>query len=455
MPKDKLTDYSATNASNTDVGGVNIDEGMLPSAVNNAIRELLTHLKNFAAGTDGIDVLSLADDTATNAMKIQAPASVTADTTLTLPDGDGDDGQALVTDGSGTLSWASLHSAKNLIINGAMTISQRSTSKTGITAGGFHALDRFYWTSVLGDTITLSQSTEAPDGFSNSLKVAVTTGDSDVSNVSDRAMISQSIEAQNLQHLQYGTSNAKTMTLSFWVRSDVTGTYAVGVYQHDASPARFYSSTYTVDTADTWEYKTITISGDTSGTINNDNGKGLEVYWWLAASSTYTGGVNDTWGTESNKWGAGHNVNVLGTTGNDWHLTGAQLTVGDVDLPFIHESYGETLAKCQRYYYKHCEGITQHVSLGDAHQTTQLDAVVHFPVTMRATPVLDANSGTGYWGVYITGVLRTSNAGWSLFRAMPNGTTLYNQGFSSMTAGHAGRVIVNNASAYMAFDAEL
>jgi hypothetical protein len=421
MPKDKLTDYSATNASNTDVGGVNTDEGMLPSAVNNAIREVMTHLKNFAAGTDGIDVLSLADDDASAAMKIQAPASVTADTTLTLPDGDGDDGQALVTDGSGTLSWASLHSAKNLIINGAMTISQRSTSKTGITAGGFHALDRFYWTSVLGDTITLSQSTEAPDGFSNSLKVAVTTGDSDVSNVSDRAMISQSIEAQNLQHLQYGASNAKTMILSFWVRSDVTGTYAVGVYQHDASPARFYSSTYTVDTADTWEYKTVTISGDTSGTINNDNGKGLEIYWWLAASSTYTGGVNDTWGTESNKWGAGHNVNVLGTTGNDWHLTGVQLTVGDVDLPFIHESFAETELKCKRYYQKIADrdvtpanGVaTISRFVANAYATTNGALQHHFEIEMRDAPTVtyfDVSIVSGKTAGWYNGAWRGADA---------------------------------------------
>lgn len=108
MAKDKLTDYSATNASNTDVGGVNTDEGMLPSAVNNAIREVMTHLKNFASGTDGIDVLSLADDTATNAMKIQAPSSVTTTTTLTLPDGDGTSGQTLTTNGTGTLSWSTI-----------------------------------------------------------------------------------------------------------------------------------------------------------------------------------------------------------------------------------------------------------------------------------------------------------------------------------------------------------
>ena len=108
MPKDKLNDYSATNASNTDVGGVNVDEGMLPSAVNNALRELMTHLKEFADGTNGIDVLSLADDDASASIKIQAPSAVTTTTTLTLPDGAGSNGQALVTNGSGTLSWTTI-----------------------------------------------------------------------------------------------------------------------------------------------------------------------------------------------------------------------------------------------------------------------------------------------------------------------------------------------------------
>ena len=105
MPKDKLIDYSATNASNTDVGGVNTDEGMLPSAVNNAIRELMTHLKNFSAGTDGIDVLSLTDDDASASIKFQAPSAVTTTVTFTLPDGDGSADQVLKTNGSGTLSW--------------------------------------------------------------------------------------------------------------------------------------------------------------------------------------------------------------------------------------------------------------------------------------------------------------------------------------------------------------
>jgi len=105
MPKDKLTDYSATNASNTDIGGVNIDEGMLPSAVNNALREQMTHLKDFASGTTGIDVLNLQDDDASASIKLQAPAAVTTTVTFTLPDGDGTNGQTLITNGSGTLSW--------------------------------------------------------------------------------------------------------------------------------------------------------------------------------------------------------------------------------------------------------------------------------------------------------------------------------------------------------------
>ena len=164
MPKDKLTDYSSTNASNTDVGGVNIDEGMLPSAVNNAIRELLTHLKNFAAGTDGIDVLSLADDTATNAIKLQAPSSVTTTTTLTLPDGDGTNGQTLTTDGSGTLSWGAGGGGYFQGENGATGSSKgdifrvhEQTLDTDVTiASGDNAGAFFSLTVATGVTLTVN-----------------------------------------------------------------------------------------------------------------------------------------------------------------------------------------------------------------------------------------------------------------------------------------------------------
>ena len=161
MPKDKLNDYSATNASNTDVGGVNVDEGMLPSAVNNALRELMTHLKEFADGTNGIDVLSLSDDDASHSIKFQAPSAVTTTTTFTLPDGDGTNGQTLITNGSGTLTWGAGGGGSFLGDSGGGTADiirvheqQLDTSVTipsGENAGAFFSL-----TVATGVTLTVN-----------------------------------------------------------------------------------------------------------------------------------------------------------------------------------------------------------------------------------------------------------------------------------------------------------
>jgi len=348
---------------------------------------------------------------------------------------------------------------ENLIINGDMAVAQRnSSSAVTVAHNSYQTVDRILFLISNDGAFTSEQSSTAPDGFSNSLKLAVTTADTSIG-ATQYAYFDHRIEAQNLQHLNYGTASATDITLSFWVRSSKTGTYCITVQKTDSTRYHFVKE-YTIDTADTWEHKTITIAPDSNikasgGAITNDNGDGLRISWFLSCGSTYASATDNVWSSDTNDYATSNQVNWLDSTSNDFYLTGLKLEVGSTATSFLHESYAENLAKCQRYYYKHCEGITQHVSLGDAHQTTQMDAVVHFPVTMRATPTLDANSGTGYWGVYITGVLRTSNAGWTLFRAMPTGTTIYNQGFSSMTKGHAGRVIVSNASAYMAFNAEL
>ena len=350
MAKDKLTDYSATNGSNTDVGGINIDEGMLPSAVNNALREILTHLKNFASGTDGIDVLSLADDDASAAMKLQAPASVTSDTTLTLPDGDGADGQALITNGSGTLAWAYPYGNRNLLINGSASVNQRGDA-TGVTATAYKGPDRFQTTAVSAGTWSISQSSTAPTGFSNSIKFDCTTANASLGATSELG-IGQIIEAQDLQHLNYGASGAQSLTLSFWVRSNKTGTYAIWFYEYDG--ARQRGANYTISSADTWEHKTVTIEGDTSGTINDDNGQGLLVRWILAAGSNYTSG------TAASAWEAytaansfvGQSVNLADSTSNEWYITGVQLEVGEQATPFEHRSFADELARCERYFWK-------------------------------------------------------------------------------------------------------
>ena len=238
---------------------------------------------------------------------------------------------------------------RNIIINGAMQVAQRGADINDVANGGF-CTDRFKFAIAGLDELVLNldQSTDAPTGFSNSLKLSVGTVESAISST-EYLQFGQRIEAQNLQHLKYGTSSAETLTLSFYVKSSITGTYAVSLYQSDAS--KYYSKTYTINSADTWEFKTIKISGNTANAINNDNGEGLRINWTLSTGSNFTSGSNDTWGTTAD-WAVGHNVSWITTSGATFYLTGVQLEVGEQATPFEHRSFGEELALCQRYYQK-------------------------------------------------------------------------------------------------------
>ena len=386
MPKDKLTDYSATNASNTDVGGVNIDEGMLPSAVNNALREILTHLKQFSDGTDGIDVLSLADDDASAAMKLQAPASVTSDTTLTLPDGDGDSGQTLITNGSGTLAWAAPYGNRNLIINGAMQVAQRGDS-TGVTSSGYHGPDRFKLTASSIGTYSISQSTDAPSGFSHSYKLDCTTADASPA-AGDFLIVYHFVEAQNTTAIKSGTSDAQPMTLSFWVKSNETGTYAMNIRQVDGG--KFSNNTYTINAADTWEKKTLTFPANTADTITYDNTSGFQLEWWLDSGSNFKGGTSSTaWHTQDNTdRNADSTVAIADSTSNEWYITGVQLEVGEQATPFEHRSFGDELQKCRRYYEQWDATDGRYLASGYYNATNQSLYAVQMRAEKRAAPTV-------------------------------------------------------------------
>ena len=240
-------------------------------------------------------------------------------------------------------------SNRNIIINGAMQVSQRGTSESGISVSQYaNAPDRFKFETSSAGTWTLSQSTTAPDGFSNSYKFDCTTADGSLS-AGDYLQLSHYIEGQNLQHLQKGSSSAKKLTLSFHVRSAKTGTYIVEFY--DADNSRSNSQSYTISSANTWEKKTITIDGDTSGAFGNDNGGSLGIFFYLAAGSNFTSGtLNTSWGSRTLANVAVGQVNLADSTSNDWYITGVQLEIGTEATPFEHRSFGDELARCQRYY---------------------------------------------------------------------------------------------------------
>ena len=238
---------------------------------------------------------------------------------------------------------------RNLVINGAMQVAQRGTVTA--VANNEYTLDRFAFTHSQDGAFTVTQDSSAPDGFGNSLKLDVTTVDDSLS-ASQYLIMEHKIEAQNLQQLQFGKSGAKNITLSFYVKSNKTGTYGVNIIQSDNS-SKIANLTYTINSADTWEQKSLTFTGDTSGAINDDNGIGLKLGFTLAVGSTWTSGnTSASFRAFANgNYGGGHAVNILDNTSNEWYITGIQMEVGSQATPFENRSFGDELALCQRYYY--------------------------------------------------------------------------------------------------------
>ena len=240
---------------------------------------------------------------------------------------------------------------KNLIINGAMTVNQRG-NQTNTSGSQVYFVDRWNFFENTGAlAANLQQSTVVPSGqgFGNSLLIDCTTADSSVA-ASHASLVRQIIEGKNLQRLAYGTSSAKSLTVSFWVRSTKTGTYSLEIYHDDTQP-RNQVHPYTISSADTWEYKSITFSGDTSATLDNDNAATFYVHWALSAGSDYTSGTQQTtWANFTNATRFAGQVNFFDSTSNNFYLTGVQMEVGDVATPFEHEDIGTTLRKCQRYF---------------------------------------------------------------------------------------------------------
>ena len=276
-------------------------------------------------------------------------------------------------------------SNRNLIINGAMQVAQRGTSSTGVTGGSYQTVDRFR-TGYNGTPdqleLTHEQSTDAPTGFSNSLKLTVTTAETTL-DANERIRLSQRIEGQNLQHLKYGTSDAEYLTLSFYVKSNVTGTYGVHFENRDSS--RSVCSSYTISAANTWEKKTVSIAGDTTGSFDNDNERSLDVHWVLAAGTNYTSGTFATsWESDTNANNApSGQADITNTVSNYFQITGVQLEVGETATPFEHRSYGDELARCQRYYQQYLNPpLRGTMSAGSASSRTGMI----LPVPMRATP---------------------------------------------------------------------
>jgi len=353
-------------------------------------------------------------------------------------------------------------SNRNFIINGEMQCWQRATAATAAN-NSYNTVDRFRPYGS-GGAYTTEQSTDNPNGTGNgfSLKCQVTTADTSIA-AGEYAFINHEIEAQNLQHLQYGTSSAKNVTLSFWVKSNKTGTYTVGVFKHaNGATAYMYRKEYTIDVADTWEKKEFTISptaGSTTfmtssgGAIANNNGNGFGVSFNLMLGSNFHG-TNDAWAADA-KYGTSNQVNWMDSTSNNFYITQIQMEVGESATPFEHRPFGDELARCQRYFCKieNNTGSGQYFSMLQAYGTNVFGVLADYPVNMRTTPTA-AQSGT--FGAYIAS---SADAGMSttIGALVPTSRSWTSQGWgtsSSLVAGYASVVFWNNG-AFLTADAEL
>jgi len=263
---------------------------------------------------------------------------------------------------------------RNLIINGDMRIDQRATSVTSSA----YTVDRWGYYGNLASKATVAQSSTAPTGYINSLLATSSSAYSVAA--TDIFVLRQYIEGNNIAHLDWGTANAKTVTLSFWVRSSLTGTFG-GVLKN-AVEDRCYPYSYTISSANTWEQKSITIAGDTTGTWGTGNGSGIQLTFGLGVGTTYSGTAGAWSGTNYLASATGA-TSVVGTSGATFYITGVQLEVGENATPFEQRMYSQELAMCQRYYYKTAGTIRYYKNSAN----TSAEAYpLGFPVYMRVSP---------------------------------------------------------------------
>ena len=344
---------------------------------------------------------------------------------------------------------------KNIIINGDMSIAQRGTSQASITDDGYYTVDRFKTFNDTLGTWTQSQSTDVPSGqgFATSLKMDCTTADASPAS-GDRLGIRQQFEGQNLQYLKFGTSSAESLTLSFWVKSNKTGTYIAELY--GVTDNRQISKSYTISSADTWEKKTITFDGDTGGTYNNDISNELIVSWFLGAGSNYTSGtLSTTWGAKTDADRAVGQVNLGDSTSNEWYITGVQLEAGTSASDFEFLPHDVNLQRCRRY----CQTLVntgqtyEPIGIGYVYNTSNFHVNTFLNPIMRTAPTISFASGTYYYVQQGGGDVGSNSL--TLNQSSPQSFLMTVSGGTYSSAGTSGILFANNSSASVIYLAEL
>jgi hypothetical protein len=325
-------------------------------------------------------------------------------------------GDSLIYDGSNWLNTPQKN--RNLLYNGAMQVHQRGTSVTGITSAGYYTADRWFVNGGSLGTWTQSVENDTPtgSGFAKSFKMECTTAlvSPDPAAV---WIIEQRLEGQDLQSIAKGTSSAQSLTVSFWVKSNVTGVYVCNL--SDADNTRSVSQAYTVSSSATWEKKTITFPADTTGAFDNDNGNSLTFRFWLASGSNNTSGtLNTSWESTVSANRAVGQVNVAAAVNNYWQVTGVQLEVGSVATPFEFKPYSKEFLECCRYFVK-TELLNFAASAGHNQSTTQARVMAITPAPMRAVPTV-----TGYDDIRTNGSDITASAVVAAGNQPPQGVAL-------------------------------
>ena len=287
--------------------------------------------------------------------------------------------------------------AQPIIINGNMAVAQRGTSTTGVTNGnsGYITCDRmrFNESGTMGAALTITQESLTSgnaflNGFANAYKVDVTTADSSP-DADDWSRLNMRFEGQDVQMFKKGTANAEKFTLAFWVKATKTGTNTIELYDNDNN--RSVNGSYTISTTNTWEHKVVNFPADTTGAFGDDNAESLRITWTLSAGSNYSSGtLASSWGSPTTANTAAGQVNHFDSTSNNFHITGIQLEVGEFSSatlpPFQHESFGDNLARCFRYFYKMSgDDFTSSKSReSDRHR----NATITYPTQMRDQPTI-------------------------------------------------------------------
>ena len=348
-------------------------------------------------------------------------------------------------------------SNRNLITNGAMQVAQRGTSATVADNSneGYSTLDQWaiYYNSSMSGAVTFSQSSDAPSGFANSAKLQCSTTNTSITGNQYLKLVNK-IEAQNCQLLDYGSSGAKSSILSWYMKTD-TYTGPVSVSLEIEGGQEYFTVSVTPTTS--WARYTLAIPGSTSQAIADDNGEGLTLHFALAGSTSSSNAAS----SDSTAWSSTRSDyrtdigNLLSNTSNAFYVTGVQLEVGDVATAFEHRSFGDDLAKCQRYYYRTAVlSNDSTIAAGFNQNANAVRAVVHFPVTMRTAPTALEQSGTASDVSIYHGTSLTVCTGVPSFNSATQHCAEFQANTTGLTAGQ-GCTVSLETTGYLAWSAEL